>query len=168
MNCAEKACALKPELRHQFWGSIFSTFLALAPWLSSVAGCRFTRTAYSAHKRPEGCPFARPLFWGAKITRKPASYRRFPPSATTMALPNNTCPKNTHAIITRARAPTAQRKPCETALSYTKQGPDPCQNFRPALHNFAGPFWAPKLNPKTSPTFGLKNAPISRNSCLPT
>ena len=28
---------------------------------------------YSAHKIPEGRPFARPLFWGAKITRKPAS-----------------------------------------------------------------------------------------------
>ena len=106
MSCAEKSLRLKPELRRQFWGSIFSPFLASAPWPSSVAGFRFLDSlehslerTYSAHKIPEGCPFARPCFGvpkshGNQLRAKvPAQHRRFPPSATTMALPNNTLPK---------------------------------------------------------------------------
>ena len=175
MSCAEKSLRLKPELRRQFWGSIFSPFLASAPWPSSVAGFRFLDSlehslerTYSAHKIPEGCPFARPCFGvpkshgnqlRAKVPRSTEDSHLLPRP---WHYPTIHCPKNTGAIITRTRAPTAQRKPCEIALSY-QAGPGSLPKFRASPIQVRGAKtgpqnsarnWTPLLRDKARSEFG--------------
>ncbi len=157
MSCAEKSWRLTRELRRQFRGSIFNAFLASTQWPSSVAGCRAVESLGRTYaKKLKIAHFAGPRSGVPKLqgnrlrVQAPAQYRRFPPAATRGRYPTVHCQKSTDAIVTRIQL----RQRQENLLRWrrpTKQGPDPCQNFGPALHKFAGPKLGPKTAPETGP-----------------